>query len=124
MKAAFGSSCPFEVLLTDDTSRLHRNLGESMQFIAEMKYRGIRVIAVSQGIDTVFPETQVQLCIVHQVRASLNYVSWKQRKEVAADLRLIYCASTAEDAERRLDEFAAKWDGSYPTISPSALTKS
>ncbi len=71
-----------------------------------------------------FPETQVQLCIVHQVRASLNYVSWKQRKEVAADLRLIYCASTAEDAERRLDEFAAKWDGSYPTISPSALTKS
>ena len=59
----------------------------------------------------------MQLCIVHQVRASLNYVSWKQRKAVAADLQPIYRASTVEEAEQRLDEFAAKWDGAYPTIS-------
>jgi transposase-like protein len=64
----------------------------------------------------VFPEAQVQLCLVHQVRGSLNYVSWKQRKAVAADLKPIYQASTVEDAEQRLDEFAAKWDGAYPTI--------
>ena len=51
------------------------------------------------------------------VRASLNYVSWKQRKAVAADLKPIYQASTVEEAEQRLDEFAAKWDASYPTIS-------
>ena len=48
---------------------------------------------------------------------SLNYVSWKQRKAVAADLQTIYRASTAEEAEFRLEEFAEKWDGAYPTIS-------
>jgi hypothetical protein len=57
------------------------------------------------------------LCVVHQVRASLNYVSWKQRKAVAADLQPIYRASTVEEAEQRLYEFASKWDGAYPTIS-------
>jgi len=51
------------------------------------------------------------------VRGSLNYVSWKQRKEVAADLKPIYQAATVEQAEQRLDDFAAKWDGAYPTIS-------
>ena len=70
-----------------------------------------------EAIETVFPEAQVQLCIVHQVRGSLNYVSWKHRKQVAADLKPIYRASTVEDAEQRLTEFAAKWDKSYPTIS-------
>jgi putative transposase len=70
-----------------------------------------------KAIETVFPEAQVQLCIVHQVRASLNYVSWKQRKAVAADLQLIYRASTAEDAYFQLEGFAEKWDGAYPTIS-------
>ena len=64
-----------------------------------------------------FPLAQVQLCIVHQVRASLNYVSWKQRKAVAVDLQTIYRASTAEDAYCKLEEFAKKWDGAYPTIS-------
>ena len=103
-----------------------------LQVLTEVKNRGVADVFITcmegacvdelkggfpESIATVFPETQVQLCIVHQVRASLNYVWWKQRKEVAADLRPIYCASTAEDAERRLDEFAAKWDGSYPTIS-------
>ncbi len=70
-----------------------------------------------EAIEAVFPEAQVQFCIVHQVRASLNYVSWKQRKAVAADLRPIYRASTVDEAEQRLGEFAAKWDGTYPTIS-------
>ena len=97
-----------------------------LQVLTEMKNRGVADVFIAcvdglkgfpESIATVFPETQVQLCIVHQVRASLNYVSWRQRKEVAADLRPIYCASTVEDAEQRLDEFAAKWDGSYPTIS-------
>jgi len=47
-----------------------------------------------EAIAALFPETQVQLCIVHQVRGLLNCVSWNQRKEVAADLRPIYCANT------------------------------
>jgi putative transposase len=65
----------------------------------------------------VFPLAQVQLCIVHQVRASLNYVSWKQRKAVAGDLQMIYRASNAEEASSKLEAFAKKWDGAYPTIS-------
>ena len=65
-----------------------------------------------------FPQAAGQWCIVHQVRASRNSVCWKQRKAVAADLQPIYRASTIEEAGLRLDEFAAKWDGTYPTISP------
>jgi putative transposase len=53
------------------------------------------------------------------VRHSLNYVSWKQRKEVAGDLKTIYQASTVELAERNLEAFAAKWDASHPTIAKS-----
>ena len=97
-----------------------------LQVLTELKNRGVEDIWIAcvdglkgfpEAIEAVFPRTEVQLCIVHQIRGSLNYVSWKQRKEVAADLKPIYQASTVEDAERRLDEFAAKWDGVYPTIS-------
>jgi putative transposase len=97
-----------------------------LQVLTELKNRGVTDMFIAcvdglkgfpESIATVFPEAQVQLCIVHQMRASLNYVSWKQRKAVAADLQPIYRASTVEEAEQRLDEFAAKWDGAYPTIS-------
>ena|SRR5947209_14766981 len=64
-----------------------------------------------------FPNAIVQLCIVHMVRHSMDYVSWKQRREVAADLRSIYTSATAEAAEAALDQFAGKWDASHPTIS-------
>ena len=56
---------------------------------------------------------------MHLVRYSLNYVGWKQRKEVAADLKLIYSAATEAEAEARLTEFAAKWDEKFPTIAKS-----
>jgi putative transposase len=97
-----------------------------LQVLTELKNRGVNEVFIvcvdglkgfPEAIETVFPEAQVQLCLVHQVRGSLNYVSWKQRKAVAADLKPIYQASTVEDAEQRLDDFAAKWDGAYPTIS-------
>ena len=97
-----------------------------LQVLTELKNRGVADIFIAcvdglkgfpEAIETLFPETEVQLCIVHQLRASLNYVSWKQRKSVAADLRPVYRASTAEEAEQRLEEFAVKWDGTYPTIS-------
>ena len=67
----------------------------------------------------VFPKTAVQLCIVHLVRYSLNYVSWKLRKAVAADLRAVYTAATAEEAAQRLAEFEGKWGEAYPTIGQS-----
>ena len=61
----------------------------------------------------------MQLCIVHQVRNSLNYVSWKWRKEVAEDLKAIYAAATVGEAELNLEAFAKKWDEQLPTISRS-----
>jgi len=72
-----------------------------------------------EAIEAVYPQTQVQLCIVHQIRHSLRYVSWKQRKEVAADLRRIYAAATLAEGEQALEAFADKWDGEHPTISQS-----
>jgi len=56
------------------------------------------------------------LCIVHRVRNSLNFVGWKRRKAVAADLRAIYTAATAEKAETRLAEFAGQWGTEFPAI--------
>ena len=58
-----------------------------------------------KAIESVYPQTTVQLCVVHMVRHSLNYVSWKMRKAVAADLRCIYAASTLEQAQIALDKF-------------------
>ena len=97
-----------------------------LQVLTELNNRGLRDIFIAcvdglkgfpEAIETVFPKTQVQLCIVHLLRASLNYVSWKQRKQVAADLKPVYRASTAEEAQLRLEEFAIKWDRPYPTIA-------
>jgi putative transposase len=97
-----------------------------LQVLTEIRNRGVKdifLVAIDglkgfpQAIETVFPQAQVQLCIVHLVRTSLNYVNWKERKQVAADLRSIYRAVTVEEAERELAAFAEKWDGRYPTIS-------
>jgi putative transposase len=99
-----------------------------LQVVTELKNRGVKEIFIAcvdglkgfpEAIEAVYPNTQIQLCIVHMVRHSLNYVSWKQRKEVAADLKTIYHAPTAEMAEKNLDAFAAKWDASHPTIAKS-----
>jgi len=99
-----------------------------LQIVTELKNRGVADIFIAcvdglkgfpEAIETVFPQTQVQLCIVHLVRHSLNYVGWKQRKEVAADLQMIYRAATREEAELRLSEFAQKWDTQFPTIARS-----
>ena len=66
-----------------------------------------------------FPETSVQTCIVHMIRHSLNYVGWKERKAVAADLKSIYRAETAQAAALRLDEFEYKWGDKFPPIGQS-----
>lgn len=99
-----------------------------LQVVTELKNRGVQDIFIAcvdglkgfpEAIETVFPKTDVQLCIVHLVRYSLNYVSWKLRKEVAADLRTIYSATTVEDAEQQLAEFEEKWGEAYPPIVQS-----
>jgi hypothetical protein len=71
------------------------------------------------AIEAVYPQAAVQLCIVHMVRNSLNFVPWKAQKGVAADLKLIYSAATADEAELRLTEFENKWDKQYKPISQS-----
>jgi putative transposase len=72
-----------------------------------------------EAIEAVFPEAEVQLCLVHLVRHSVNFVSWKQRKEVANGLRTIYTAATVDEAVVALDRFAATWDSQYPQIAKS-----
>jgi putative transposase len=101
-----------------------------LSILTELQNRGLKDIFIAcvdgltgfaDAIEAVFPKTQVQLCIVHRVRNSLSYVSYKDRKAVAADLRLIYTASTETEAEQQLVSFADKWDKQYPTISKSWL---
>jgi len=90
-----------------------------LSVLTELRNRGVKdmlIVCVDglkgfpQAIETVFPLAQVQLCIVHLVRASLNYVNWKERKQVAADLKPIYRAATAVEAEMNLESFMVRWD--------------
>jgi putative transposase len=99
-----------------------------LQVVTELKNRGVADIFIAcvdglkgfpEAIEAVYPQTAVQLCVVHMVRHSLNYVSWKMRKAVAADLRTVYSASTADEALLRLEEFADQWGQDYPTIVKS-----
>jgi putative transposase len=99
-----------------------------LQVVTELRNRGIQDIFIAcvdglkgfpEAIEAVFPKATVQLCIVHMVRHSLNYVSWKCRAEVAGDLKRIYSAATADEAEQYLGEFEAKWDDAYLPIGQS-----
>jgi putative transposase len=99
-----------------------------LQVVTELKNRGAQDIFIAcvdglkgfpEAIETVYPQTAVQLCIVHMVRNSLNYVGWKMRKVVAADLRSIYTAATESEAQIRLQAFEDKWGVDYPTIVKS-----
>jgi putative transposase len=99
-----------------------------LQVVTELKNRGVQDIFIAcvdglkgfpEAIETVYPKTAVQLCIVHMVRYSLNYVSWKLRKEIAADLRTIYAAATVEEAEQNLNGFEGKWGTAYAPIVQS-----
>jgi putative transposase len=98
-----------------------------LKVLTDLKNRGLKDILIAccdglkgfpQAIEAVYPQTQVQLCIVHLIRNSLRYVTWQDSKAVAADLKPIYQAPTLAEAEAALDDFAAKWDAQYPAISP------
>ena len=99
-----------------------------LKVMNELKACGVGdiLIAVVDGltgfpdaIGAVFPQTTVQTCIVHLIRNSLAFVSWKDRKRVIPDIRAIYRAETVEAAMARLDEFEVKWGAQYPAIAPS-----
>jgi putative transposase len=97
-----------------------------LQVLTELQSRGVKDVLIAcvdglkgfpEAIETLFPRAEVQLCIVHLVRASLNYVPWKQRKEVAADLKAIYRAATVVEADWALAQLEAKWDARFPSVS-------
>ncbi|MFH1311615.1 MAG: IS256 family transposase [Candidatus Eisenbacteria bacterium] len=99
-----------------------------LNVLTELKNRGVRDILIAcvdgltgfpDAIETAYPKTQVQLCIVHMVRNSLKYVSWKERKAVAADLRTIYAAPNEEAAEQALAAVEAKYQNRFPQIARS-----
>ena len=96
--------------------------------LTELQNRGVKDIFIAcvdgltgfpEAIESVYPQTRVQLCMVHMVRNSLRYVSHKHMQEVATDLKAIYSSATEEEAELHLELFAEKWDGLYPSISKS-----
>jgi putative transposase len=97
-----------------------------LHVVTELKNRGVQDIFIAcvdglkgfpEAIETVYPKAAVQLCIVHLVRNSLNYVSWKMRKPIAGDLKRIYQSATVAEAEQRLTEFEAQWQETYPSIA-------
>ena len=99
-----------------------------LSILTELQNRGIKDIFIAcvdglkgfpEAINTAYPDTKVQLCIVHMVRNSLRFVSWKDRKAVAVDLKKIYSSPTVEEAERELTHFGEVWDTKYAAISKS-----
>lgn len=97
-----------------------------MQVVTELKNRGVSKIYVAcvdglkgftEAINSIFPDTVVQLCIVHMIRNSTKYVSYKDLKEVTTDLKKIYSATNEEEGSNELEKFTKKWDDKYPVIS-------
>lgn len=97
-----------------------------LSVLTDLRNRGLMDILIAccdglkgfpQAIESVYPHTQVQLCIVHLIRNSLRHVPWKDTKAFAADLKPIYRAATLEEVEAALDAFAKQWDSQYPGIS-------
>lgn len=97
-----------------------------LRVLTELKNRGVQDILIAcidglkgfpDAINTVFPETKIQLCIVHMVRNSLKYVTWKDYKAVTADLKQVYQAPTEQIALQALADFEQKWQVKYPLIA-------
>lgn len=99
-----------------------------LNVLTELQNRGVKDILIAcvdglkgfpDAINTVYPETQIQLCIVHMVRNSLKFVPWKDYKAITADLKRIYQSVTEDEALLSLDQFEQRWDDKYPSISRS-----
>ena len=99
-----------------------------LNVLTELQNRGVKDILIAcvdglkgfpDAINTAFPDTHIQLCIVHMVRNSIRYVPWKDYKAVTVDLKQIYQSVTEEEALAALDQFSQRWDDKYPQISRS-----
>ena len=96
--------------------------------VTELANRGVKDILIAcidglkglpEAIQSIFPDTRIQLCIVHMVRNSTKFVSYKDRKSLCSDLKKVYSAATEREALQLLEEFGATWDKKYPMISKS-----
>jgi putative transposase len=94
-----------------------------MNVFAELQARGVEDVLIvcsdnlkglTEGIQAIFPESDNQICIVHQIRNAMRYVAWKDRKEFARDMKAIYQAPTVEAAAKALEDLAEKWNDKYP----------
>jgi len=99
-----------------------------LQVLTDLQNRGVKDILIAsvdglkgfpEAINSVFPDTQVQLCIVHQIRNSLKYVASKNQKQFAHELKSVYQANTKEEAEDALDKLEEKWGLKYPIVFES-----
>ena len=99
-----------------------------LNVLTELQNRGVRDILIAcvdglkgfpDAINTVYPDTHIQLCIVHMVRNSMKFVPWKDYKAITADLKKIYQSATEDEALLALDQFAERWDEKHPQISKS-----
>jgi len=99
-----------------------------LNVLTELQNRGLNDVLIAcvdglkgfpEAINAVYPQAQIQLCIVHMVRNSMKYVPWKDYKAIAYDLKLIYQSITEEEALKALDDFSERWDNKYPQISRS-----
>lgn len=102
-----------------------------LKVITDIKTRGVADILIAaidglkgfpEAIESVYPKTQIQLCLVHMVRNSLRYVSYKDRKRLAADLKTVYRAANVEQAEKALGAFEETWGAKLPLIGKSWRT--
>ena len=109
---------------------IERNEGAKfwLAVFTELKNRGLKDVLIAcvdglkglpEAIETVYPQAEVQLCIVHMVRNSLKFVSYKDRKKIASDLKTVYRAATVDQAEEALTKFEQTWDSRYPMIGKS-----
>jgi len=103
-----------------------------LQVLTDLNNRGVEDILIAsvdglkgfpEAINSIFPKTEVQLCIVHQIRNSLRYVASKNQKEFMKDLKLVYQAVSKEAAEMELDNLESKWGKKYPIVIQSWRNK-
>lgn len=99
-----------------------------LQVLNDLNQRGIEDILIAsidnlngfaEAIENIFPKTEVQLCVIHQIRNSMKYIPWKDYREFMKDLKEVYQAGTLELAEHHLDELEQKWGKKYPVVVKS-----
>ncbi|WP_261888062.1 IS256 family transposase [Vibrio rhizosphaerae] len=103
-----------------------------LSVLTDLQNRGVKDICIScvdglkgfpEAIETIYPQTEVQLCVIHQIRNSMKYVASKNQKAFMADLKCVYKAATLKAAEHELDELEIKWGQQYPLVIQSWRNK-